>query len=104
MSPAAAPHAKHIMALPAPLDVVQRAPVEQVLFAQQIPPGEPHSAQMPAASQTAPGSQLLPAQHGAPGPPHAGPLPPVPVVPAPPEVPAVADVPAVPDVPAPPEV
>ena len=62
MSPAAAPHAKHIIAVPAPPEVVHRAPLAQVLFAQQMPPGEPQSAQMPALSQTAPGSQLFPAQ------------------------------------------
>jgi hypothetical protein len=60
--PSAAPQAMHIIALPVPALVVQRAPVSQTLFAQQTLPAEPHKAQIPLVSQIAPLLQLLPAQ------------------------------------------
>src|SRR5947209_6061791 len=89
MSPSTAPQAMHIIAVPAPPVVVHRAPVAQLFAAQQIRPGDPQAAQIPAASQTAPALQLLPAQQGSPGSPHTGPVPPAPVVPALPPTPVV---------------
>ena len=62
ISPSAAPHAMHIIALPVPALVVQRAPVSQALFAQQTLPEEPQRTQNPLASQVAPLLQLFPAQ------------------------------------------
>lgn len=62
ISPSIAPQATHIIALPVPALVVQRAPVSQTLFAQQTLPAEPQITQNPLVSQVAPLLQLLPAQ------------------------------------------
>ena len=64
ISPSAAPQVMHIVALPVPALVVQRAPAAQPLFAQQMLPAAPQSAQKPLASQVAPLLQLFPAQQG----------------------------------------
>ncbi len=64
ISPSAAPQAMHIIALPVPALVVQRAPVSQALFPQQMLPVAPHSTQKPLVSQVAPLLQLFPAQQG----------------------------------------